>query len=449
MLTHSIRRLRPASRIANVFHAGDGNLHPLICFDSRSADEVRRVKDAGRELMEVCVAAGGTITGEHGVGLDKRELLPLVFSDADMDAMLKVRAAFDPLGLCNPGKIVPMLRGCGEAKAIAAEVQERDELPMHSRIEQVRKRDLQALVRERGQATLPDLFYSLAHIVGDAHVVSQDGTVIVSPASAEGISEIMKLASAERWTVMPAGAMTWIKSTANIIVSTLRLNQIIEHEPADLVAIAQAGVTLSAFNAKLAENGQWLPLDPPDDGRATLGGVVATGIGGPQQLGYGRPRGSVIGMKVVLADGSMIKAGGRVVKNVAGYDLCKLFTGSYGSLGVITELNFKLRPRPACEATVIGRGTAQDVLEARLFPVAAEIVNDVLHVRFAGNEKGVAYQVEQARKLLKDAEVVMDDGDLWKGIVVERRMQTLGGPAKQLMERIKRQLDPKNILAAD
>jgi glycolate oxidase subunit GlcD len=436
-------------RIANVFHAGDGNLHPLICFDSRSADEVRRVKDAGRELMEVCVAAGGTITGEHGVGLDKRELLPLVFSDADMDAMLKVRAAFDPLGLCNPGKIVPMLGGCGEAKAIAAEVQERDELPMHSRIEQVRKSDLQALVPERGQAALPDLFYSLAHIVGDAHVVSQDGTVIVSPASAEEISEIMKLASAERWTVMPAGAMTWIKSTANIIVSTLRLNQIIEHEPADLVAIAQAGVTLSAFNAKLAENGQWLPLDPPDDGRATLGGVVATGIGGPQQLGYGRPRGSVIGMKVVLADGSMIKAGGRVVKNVAGYDLCKLFTGSYGSLGIITELNFKLRPRPAREATVIGRGTAQDVLEARLFPVAAEIVNDVLHVRFAGNEKGVAYQVEQARKLLKDAEVVMDDGDLWKGIVAERRMQTLGGPAKQLMERIKRQLDPKNILTAD
>src|SRR5215470_15614246 len=105
-------------RIANVFHAGDGNLHPLICFDSRFADEVRRVKDAGRELMEVCVRAGGTITGEHGVGLDKRELLPLVFSETDMNAMLSVRAAFDPLGLCNPGKIVPMLRGCGEAKAI-------------------------------------------------------------------------------------------------------------------------------------------------------------------------------------------------------------------------------------------------------------------------------------------------------------------------------------------
>jgi D-lactate dehydrogenase (cytochrome) len=440
-------------RIANVFHAGDGNLHPLICFDSRFEDEVRRVKDAGRELMQVCVAAGGTITGEHGVGLDKRELLPLVFSDVDMNAMLSVRAGFDPLGLCNPGKIVPMLRGCGEAKAVAAEMQEHQELPMSSKIEQVRKRGLPPLVHERGQAALPDLFYSLAQIVGEAYVVSQDGTMIVSPASAEEISEIMKFATREGWTVMPAGGMTWIKSTANLIVSTRRLNRIIEHEPADLIAIAQAGVTLTDFNAKLAENGQWLPLDPPDDGRASLGGVVATGIGGPQQFGYGRPRASVIGMKVILADGSMIKAGGRVVKNVAGYDLCKLFTGSYGTLGIITELNFKLRPRPAREATVIATGPIEDlraaaraIVEARLFPVAVEIAGERLLVRFAGNEKGVAYQIEEARKLLKNAEVVMDDGDLWKGIVIDERVhEEPSESAQALMKRIKAQLDPNNV----
>jgi glycolate oxidase subunit GlcD len=427
-------------RIANVFHAGDGNLHPLICFDSRFEDEVRRVKEAGRELMEVCVAAGGTITGEHGVGLDKRELLPLVFSDADMNAMLQVRAAFDPLGLCNPGKIVPMLRGCGEAsKEFSRKGAKESQRRKEAFSPPLRLSDSFAPLRER----------SLSQIVGDEYISSNNGTVTVSPASAEEISEILKLASSEHWTVMPAGGMTWIKSTANLIVSTLRLNQIIEHEPADLIAIAQAGVKLTDFNAKLAENGQWLPLDPPNDGRATLGGVVATGIGGPQQLGYGRPRGSVIGMKVVLADGNMIKAGGRVVKNVAGYDLCKLFTGSYGSLGIITELNFKLRPRPAREATVIGRGAVKDIMEARLFPVAAEIVSDRLLVRFAGNEKGVAYQIEQARKLLKDAEVVMDDAHLWKEIVAQRPLRPLAEPARQLMERIKRQLDPKNILTAD
>jgi FAD/FMN-containing dehydrogenase len=440
-------------RIANVFHAGDGNLHPLICFDSRFEDEVRRVKDAGRELMEVCVAAGGTITGEHGVGLDKRELLPLVFSDADMNAMLSVRAAFDPLGLCNPGKIVPMLRGCGEAKAVASD---NGATPIQPSI-------APGLVKSQVELATPPAFDSdrvaslLTQIVGDDNVSSNNGSLIVTPASSEEISEILKLASAKRWTVLPAGGMTWLKSPANLIISTRRLNRIIEHEPADLIAIAQAGVTLSDFNAKLAENGQWLPLDPPDDGRATLGGVVATGIGGPQQFGYGRPRGSVIGMKVVLADGSRIKAGGRVVKNVAGYDLCKLFTGSYGSLGIITELNFKLRPRPAREATVIANGKDNDLLnsrraivEARLFPVAAEIVGERLLVRFAGNEKGVAYQVEEALKLVKNAEVVMDDAALWKTIVVAQASEkTIGETAKSLMQRIKTQLDPNNILAAD
>ena len=440
-------------RIANVFHAGDGNLHPLICFDSRFAEEVLRVKEAGRELMEVCVRAGGTITGEHGVGLDKRELLPLVFSDADMDAMLRVRAAFDPLGVCNPGKIVPMLRGCGEGKAVASD--NGSATPTQA----VRKPVVTTSEVVTQAPFDPDRARSfLGQIVGDANVSSSNETIIVTPASAEEISEILKLASSERWTVVPAGGRTWLKSTANLIVSTSRLNRIIEHEPADLIAIAQAGVRLTDFNAKLAENGQWLPLDPPNDGRATLGGVVATGIGGPQQFGYGRPRGSVIGMKVVLADGSMIKAGGRVVKNVAGYDLCKLFTGSYGTLGIITELNFKLRPRPACEATVMATGALEDlrksacmILEARLFPVAAEIVNDSLFVRFAGNEKGVAYQTEQALKLLKNAEIVLDDAELWKKFAATRAAEGRireepSGTAKALMERIKGQLDPNNIL---
>ena len=440
-------------RIANVFHAGDGNLHPLICFDSRFPEEVRRVKEAGRELMEVCVAAGGTITGEHGVGLDKRELLPLVFSEADMSAMLSVRAAFDPLGLCNPGKIVPMLRGCGEAKAVASSgVPEPRTQPVRAPVPESHIEIATPAVFDRDRVR--DL---LAQIVGEQNICVNDGAVTITPASAEEISETLKLASSEGWTVAPVGGMRWIKSNANVIVSMLRLSQIIEHEPADLIAVAQAGVTLTDFNARLAENGQWLPLDPPDDGRATLGGVVATGIGGPQQFGYGRPRGLVIGMKVVLADGSQIKAGGRVVKNVAGYDLCKLFTGSYGSLGIITELNFKLRPRPAREATVIATGTIDElraVLVARLFPVAAEIVSGRLLVRFAGNEKGVAFQIEEARKLLKDAEVVMDDADLWNGIAATRALdgrvrKEPSGNVKVLMERIKRQLDPKNILATD
>ncbi|HET6852668.1 MAG TPA: FAD-linked oxidase C-terminal domain-containing protein, partial [Pyrinomonadaceae bacterium] len=180
-------------RIANVFHAGDGNLHPLICFDSRFADQVRRVKDAGRELMEVCVRAGGTITGEHGVGLDKRELLPLVFSDADMNAMLRVRAAFDPLGLCNPGKIVPLLRGCGEGKAV--QTTPPASLPM------------QEPLRSAPIAPVSRTVTSLAQIVGEQNISSN----VIFPGSTQEIAEILRLASRERWNVVPAGGMTWLK----------------------------------------------------------------------------------------------------------------------------------------------------------------------------------------------------------------------------------------------
>jgi len=470
-------------RIANVFHAGDGNLHPLICFDSRFPDEVARVHEAGRELMEVCVRAGGTITGEHGVGLDKRELLPLVFSDTDMNAMLRVRAAFDPLGLCNPGKIVPLLRGCGEAKAVAHELPDTPGstapaeppaiIPTSSASSPVNRFD-------------PDrAFGQLDQLIGASNVIVAEQTLTAFPASAEEVSEILKLASAERWNVVPAGNMTWLKrnGATNLIVSTKRLNQILEHEPADLIAITQAGAKLTDFNAKLAENGQWLPLDPPDDGHATIGGVVATGLGGAQQFGYGRPRGSVIGMKIVLANGDLIKAGGRVVKNVAGYDLCKLFTGSYGTLGIITEVNFKLRPRPAREATVVTSGTVADlrlsaraILDARLFPVAVEIVSAdfakrleietedpaVLLVRFAGNEKGVAYQIDKAMAQLEHPAVVTDDVGLWQGVAATsafaersescwrfgafQRGGMLTAAAKSLMERVKQQLDPQHIL---
>jgi len=412
-------------RIANVFHAGDGNLHPLICFDSRSADQVLRVKEAGRELMEVCVGAGGTITGEHGVGLDKRELLPLVFSDADMNAMLSVRAAFDPIGLCNPGKIVPMLRGCGEGRAIAQSFDQPLAAP-----DQVVPKPPKS---------------SLADIVGEDHVSRSDKSVVVYPGSIEEISDVIRFA-----------ASAGLRVNTDLVVSTARLNKIIEHEPADLIAIAQAGVRLRDFNAKLAENGQWLPLDPPDDGTATLGSVVETGLGGAQQFGYGRPRGSVIGMKVVLADGSVIKCGGRVVKNVAGYDLSKLFTGSYGSLGIIAELNFKLRPRPEREATVAIDGAVPDLLAlantivtARLFPVAAEIVSPafaaliditadrpVLLVRFAGNSVGVTYQIKQTLALMDGGAVIDDDAQFWQSIAAVPVQQPFGWRASVLPSKL-------------
>ena len=111
-LTEVLARISEIARrydiqVANVFHAGDGNLHPNIVFDRRDEEETRRVEAASKEIMRVCVEAGGTITGEHGVGADKRKYMPLVFSPRELEVLRAVKGVFDPLGLCNPGKVVP------------------------------------------------------------------------------------------------------------------------------------------------------------------------------------------------------------------------------------------------------------------------------------------------------------------------------------------------------
>ncbi|MBI4340090.1 MAG: FAD-binding oxidoreductase, partial [Chloroflexi bacterium] len=100
--------------IANVFHAGDGNLHPCVLFDERRDGDTLRVLEAGGEILKACVAAGGSLTGEHGVGLEKKAYMPLVFTDADLEAMLRLRRAFAPSGLFNPGKVFPGGPSCGE-----------------------------------------------------------------------------------------------------------------------------------------------------------------------------------------------------------------------------------------------------------------------------------------------------------------------------------------------
>jgi glycolate oxidase subunit GlcD len=464
-------------QLANVFHAGDGNLHPLICFDLRRGDDLERVRQAGREIMETCVRAGGSITGEHGVGLDKSSYLPLIFSEDDMEAMLQVRAAFDPSGLCNPGKIIPMPRGCGEARAVAthglSDPQEVFPLPLGEGkgegISTNRNIDVlvplpglpkgeevikQATDTPRNRATQKQALISsklneariardLARIVGDQSVrrvadmnsatlslseaFANPRALEVAPLTSEQAAAVLKLSAREGLVVVPAGGATWLEAgnpivQANLIMSTRRMKNLIRHEPADLVATAEAGLSLAEFQKHLALAGQWLPIDPPDDGRATLGGVVSTGLGGAHSFGFGPPRSFVIGMRVVLADGRVIKAGGNVVKNVAGYDLCKLFTGSYGTLGLITELTFKLRPLPAETRTVVASGPMESLaasgrkLAAQMFPVAVELLSFrmtdsleiesksrqcALLVRFAGSARGVVSQTAHALKLLR------------------------------------------------
>jgi len=174
-------------------------------------------------------------------------------------------------------------------------------------------------------------------------------TCLVSPRTENEIAAVLRFAADHKIVVLPRGGGTaqgvgTPPPPHSIVLSTRRFDKLIHHEPGDMVATAQAGMTLGAFQEALARNGQFLTLDGPAD--ATIGGMMATDRSGARALGYGTARDLVLGMKIVNGDGVFRKCGGRVVKNVSGYDLAKLYIGSLGTLGVITEVTFRLRPFP-------------------------------------------------------------------------------------------------------
>lgn len=272
-------------RVANVFHAGDGNLHPNILFDRRNAEETARVEKASREIMQACVDAGGTITGEHGVGLDKRGYMTLVHGPAELDAMRRVKAAFDPRGLLNPGKVLPDETSDGEPSAVGGD--------------------------------------------GDGKGEGSSGTSVPvgsrgAPGSGKGpnLSQGVLEYVPEDLTITVAGDLAW----------------------ADLVRVT-------------AEQGQWVPALPPmvsvvGTPTPRVSDVLATGASGPLVPLYGRLRDLVLGVRLATPDGRSLRLGGRVVKNVAGFDLLRPVIGAAGRLGTITEATLRLYPIPAAMATI-------------------------------------------------------------------------------------------------
>ena len=186
-------------------------------------------------------------------------------------------------------------------------------------------------------------------------VCGQPAKYVTEPASTAEAAAVLRAAAALELSVLPRGSGTRLNwgsppRTCDLIVSTRRLDEIVEHAAGDLVVIVQAGVRLDALQARLATKGQRLALDPPQSG--TIGGLIATNAAGPLRFRYGAPRDLLIGLTIVRADGVVAKAGGKVVKNVAGYDLGKLFAGSYGTLGLITQATFRLHPLPAASTWV-------------------------------------------------------------------------------------------------
>lgn len=371
-------------QVVNVFHAGDGNLHPLVLYDPRDGEQKRRAIEIAETVMRLSIEQGGVISGEHGVGAEKQEYLPLLFAEADLQAMAAVYAAFNPSDRLNPGKIFPAaMRPLELARQhrerLAAGRLETSDSPEQSLLSNLQSRlgAEHVLAGEHAQS------YAAQGVVPD---------LVALPGTIDELSATMAACHRAGAIVVPwgggtaqgLGARGWGLETQaprpSVVISTRRLKRVVKYEPDDLTIGVEAGMTLAELQAILAEHGQMLPLDAPLADRATLGGLVATAADGPRRLGYGPLRDLLLSVTVVEVDGTVVRSGGQVVKNVSGYDLVKLFLGSHGTLGVIAALSLKTLPRPRAEGTVaLGYHRREDLLAlldslaaSQLQPVAVE-----------------------------------------------------------------------------
>jgi len=228
----------------------------------------------------------------------------------------------------------------------------------------------------------------LARLLGEAHVLTGEAAapfaldgvrpeLAVRPGSVEELSAAMRALHQAGAAMVAWGGGTHAEvglppRRYAAALLTERLDRMVQYDPDDLTAGAQAGVRLAAFQAQLLPHRQWLALDPPGAARATLGGVFATGRAGPRRRFAGAPRDKVLGMTVVLADGTVTRAGGRVVKNVAGYDLHRLYTGSFGTLAVIAEVHVRLSPVPEAHRTLLFRCASAEAAGGLLEKLLAE-----------------------------------------------------------------------------
>jgi glycolate oxidase FAD binding subunit len=266
------------------------------------------------------------------------------------------------------------------------------------------------------------------------------------PDSVEALRECVSRRAAEGLAVYPQGGRTaldygGIPARPGVALDVSSLNSVIDYPAADMTVTVGAGMTLSNLQAVLATEGQFLPIDAPFPERATLGGIYATNTCGPRRFGWGRPRDQIIGVSFVTADGNEVKGGGRVVKNVAGYDFPKLMTGSMGTLGVLTQMTLKVRPKPGASVLVVvrfDRPMAAREAVGRLNtsatrPVAVELLNRAgaelvglgsanatLVLAFEDNAESVAWQVERVKAELADADVTVltaaEAASVWAGL---------------------------------
>jgi len=282
----------------HVFHAGDGNLHPIILCDARDKELMQRVFAACDEIIQLCVERNGSITGEHGVGIEKRRYMPAMYSGAELSAMLDLKAIFDPHTLLNPGKVFP--------------------------------------------ETVPAATYAVP--------LAPDGNLFAPQTVEEAAAGLAALAAAGK-PVRISGQST--EAPENVCqLSTEKLRGIHTFAPDDLYVTVGAGTPLTELQAFLAEHQLQTALVSPWPA-ATVGGLIATNVNAPLRMRYGGVRDNLLSTTVALTDGRVIQTGRVVVKNVAGYDLTKLFVGSHGTLGVMADVTLKLIPKPRAQRTQV------------------------------------------------------------------------------------------------
>lgn len=246
-------------------------------------------------------------------------------------------------------------------------------------------------------AILPD--EKVLHKTEWNHLLGNNGEITVFPTTEEEISEVVRFASNHGKKISIIGGGTkrgfgGLSDSADIQLSLSKYKGITEHTPGDMTVTVRAGTPFKELQSFLAQFGQMVSLDPSWPEHATIGGIVAANESGPKRLGYGSARDSVIGLRIIYPDGRVIRSGGRVVKNVAGYDMNKLFVGSMGTLGVLTEVTLKLRPLPACQSLVLlsypeemkdaMKQFSVELLDSALEPIALELMNPAISKRLTG-----------------------------------------------------------------
>jgi glycolate oxidase FAD binding subunit len=298
-----------------------------------------------------------------------------------------------------------------------------------------------------------ELARSIQSVIGDEHVLldpllridNLSPALLAKPGSAEEVAECLGICSEFDASVIPAGLMTWLECgnpvrRGDVVLSLERMSRILEYSPSDLTVTVEAGLTLSELNAVANRERQWLPFDPPGFTAASVGAIAACASSGALRAGFGTPRDYTLGLKLAHADGTQSKSGGRVVKNVAGYDMNKLYVGSFGTLAILTELTFKLRPLPESVITLMVSSSDREslielaarvhaselqpasiFLTGRLFADSLGLSKgeDALLIRFMESEAAVKHQTDWITRSIDEGQelAVLDEATserVWK-----------------------------------